>query len=64
MVLITKQQKRAVYDYLLEEGVLVVKKVNQNIEVGCSYAKAPSLGYAKPQCNLHYAYTRFKAICD
>ncbi len=27
MVLITKQQKRVVYTYLLDEGVLVAKKV-------------------------------------
>jgi len=27
MVLITKQQKRVVYAYLLDEGVIVVKKV-------------------------------------
>ena len=32
MVMITKLQKRMVYAYLLEEGVIVVKKVSQTID--------------------------------
>jgi hypothetical protein len=29
MVIISKKDKRAIYEYLMREGVIVVKKVNQ-----------------------------------
>ena len=32
MVQITRENKRKIYAYLLEEGVIVVKKVNLNIK--------------------------------
>lgn len=61
MVLITREQKRIVYQYLLEEGVLVVKKVGCGssgkliyMYVGRTSEKASALEHSEPERNVHY----------
>jgi hypothetical protein len=66
-VLITKEQKRAVYSYLLDEGVLVVKKVKEHREtimkIGRAYEGPSAFGYTKLERNVHNEDAEIQAIC-
>lgn len=53
-MLITKQQKRAAYVYLLDEGVIVIKKVlPRALPIGCSPQETPRSRYAQSELDLH-----------
>ena len=64
MVLISKQQKRMAYAYLLEEGVIVIKKVPLTTDtIGHALEETPGSGYAQPELDLHSEDPLVQEVC-
>jgi hypothetical protein len=48
MVLVQKEERKRIYEYLIKEGVMVVKKVRERLISGCLSAQAPAHQRQKP----------------